>query len=235
MTIRQAVSALIARAEAWLFPPGVGCVCCDAALSGGEEDDLCDACRERLLRLAAKQEARSREGEEPPPEGVDYVSAAYPYEDEARKLVLRLKFRGVRGAAVPLARAMAMLPGGEEVAIVPAPTTKKRLRERGFNQAQLLGELLAQELGMPLLLALTREDNRIAQSTLGARARRRNLTGCMRADASVAGKRVLLVDDVYTTGSTAQEAARALREAGASGVGVFVAARSALGRGKLPF
>ena len=139
---------------------------------------------------------------------------------------MKLKFERQRPAAVPLARAMAALPAGEEELLVPVPTTRRRLRERGFNQAQVLCSLLAGTWGMPMEEALVREDDRTAQSTLGGQSRRANLTGCMRALTSVSGRRVLLVDDVYTTGSTVAEAARALMEAGAASVGVIVAART---------
>ena len=222
--LRTPLCDLIALVDELLFPARVKCLCCRTALGEDEEDGLCPACAFALEELGARQEAAVVEA---PPPGVDYVSAAYPYEAQARRLILRLKFRHVRAAAIPLARAMAALPGGEEEIIVPMPTTRARLRARGYNQAQLLGERLGERLGMPCVCALTREDNRPAQSTLSAAQRRENLVGCMRAGGDVKGKRVLLVDDVYTTGSSAAEAARALLSAGATGVGVFVAARSA--------
>ena len=224
--LRKAAQTLLAFLDDLLFPDRVRCLCCTRALGEQERDGLCPACVAALEELGARQEALSRETGEPLAEGLDYLSAAYPYEEQAQTLIRRLTFGGVRAAAVPLARAMTMLPGGEEEVLVPVPTTKGRLRKRGFNQAEILAREIARELGMPMTCALTRSDERAAQATLSARERRHNVAGCMRADASVKGRRVLLVDDVYTTGATAAEAARALGEAGARGVGMFVAAKT---------
>lgn len=81
---------------------------------------------------------------------------------------------------------------------------------------------------MEVCTALVRVDSRRPQTGLSAGERRVNLAGCMAAGGAVNGKRVLLVDDVYTTGATAQEAVRALRLAGAVGVGMFAAARAGI-------
>lgn len=216
---------------ALVYPDRVLCLCCGRAIGEEDADGICPDCVRALERLEERQRLREEKGErEALPEGVAYVHSVYLYTGQARALILRLKFERVREAAVPLARAMAMLPGGEEELLVPVPTTKRRLRERGFNQARLLCELMARELGMPMADALIREDDRAAQSSLSGRERRDNLAGCMRALPEVRGKRVLLVDDVYTTGATAGEAARALLAAGATSVGVFTAARTEYGK-----
>lgn len=220
----KAAGRFVAFMDDLLFPDRVRCLCCSCALGDDEEDGLCPNCAQALAGQAVRQEELTPFVELAP--GLDSVHAAFPYEGQARMLILRLKFDCVRAAAVPLARAMLSLEGGEEEILVPVPTTKRRLRQRGFNQAQLLAQLLSDELGMTMIPALSREDDRAAQATLSAEARARNLRGCMRACADVRGKRVLLVDDVYTTGATASEAARALREAGAIGVSAFCAAAS---------
>ena len=137
-----------------------------------------------------------------------------------------LKFESVRAAALPLAQAMSALPLGESDALVPVPTTRRRLQQRGFNQARLLAEHLGEIWGMPVLPALSRKDEHTAQMKLSAESRRSNLADCMRSDASVSGKRILLVDDVLTTGSTASEAARALLAAGACHVSLVTAAKT---------
>lgn len=229
--MKQALQSLLRRvADALLnllYPDRVRCLCCDRALGEDEQDGLCPDCVRTLERLELRQHQREQQGErEPLPPGVSYVHAAYPYTGQARSLILKLKFERQRAAAVPLACAMTTLPAGDEELLVPVPTTKRRLRERGFNQAQVLCALVAGNWGMPMEEALVREDDRAAQSSLGGQSRRENLEGCMRALPSVAGRRVLLVDDVYTTGATAGEAARALLAAGALSVGVIAAART---------
>lgn len=220
-----------ARVEALLLPEGVLCVCCRRAQDEDGRDGLCSSC----LRALAQLSGEPIDYPAPPAPPLIYVQAAYPYRAQARTLVLRLKFDRTRAAALPLARAMERLPGGEEELIVPVPTTKRRLRRRGFNQSALLAELIACDLGMAWENALVRMDDSPAQSSLPGRKRGRLPQGCMRATRDVRGKRVLLVDDVYTTGATAGEAARALMEAGAASVGMFCATRSAYGattRGK---
>ena len=212
-------------ADAWLFPRDVSCLCCDTALSEEARDGLCPFCEAALDEAFARMQ-RSGEPAQPLPPGIDYVHAAFPYDAQAKRLITQLKFRPLRPAAVPLARAMSMMPSGGEDVIVPIPTTKRRLRERGFNQAALLAQILGRQWDVPVCEALERRDSHAAQMTLSARQRRSNLLGCMRVVKDVAGKRVLLVDDVYTTGSTAQEAARALLEAGAAGVAMAAAART---------
>ena len=220
--LRTLIKALKEALLDLLYPRDVCCLCCDRAIAPDAEDGLCPACMEALSELEAQQQAQ----ETLPASGIERVSAAYPYTAQARRLIIRLKYEHVRDAAVPLARAMAMLPGGEADLIVPVPTTRRRLRERGYNQAQVLAELIGRETGMPVADALRRNDERTEQVRLSGQSRRQNLKGVMTADLRVRGRRILLVDDVYTTGSTAQEAARALLEAGALSVEVFTAAKS---------
>ena len=219
------VKRVACAAEDLIFPPEVLCPSCDRALSEEDENGICAACADALDRLREKRQELDLSAERPP-EGIDYVHAAYPYDGQAKMLIRRLKFESVRAAAVPLALEMAYLDAGEEELIVPVPTDALRRKKRGFNQSTLLAEHMAKTLGMPMREALERTKRRAPQRGLDAEARKRNLAGCMRADETVRGKRILLIDDVYTTGATVSEAARALREAGAIGVGVICAART---------
>jgi len=208
-----------------LFPEGVTCLCCQRAPREKMVDGLCEACSEALDALAAQQEARSMDPCDLP-ENIAFVHAAFVYRDQARTLIRTLKYKRIRSAAVPLWRAMLLLPSGEEDVLVPVPTTKKRLKARGFNQAALLAHALGEELGMPVEDVLERIGEQEAQASLPLSKRRENLRGCMRCTCRMDGRRVILVDDVYTTGATAGEAARALKNAGAQYVGVFAAARA---------
>lgn len=225
------IGRVLARIGAWmddlLFPENVTCLCCDHALGAEDEDHICAGCRKELVRLAEKQEERVAADAQPLPDGIDALHAAFAYEGVVRQLVHRLKYESVRAAAVPLAAQMAFLPSGEEEIIVPVPTDPKRERMRGFNQSALLAEHIGRTLGMRVEKALVRVESRRPQTGLSAAARRENLAGCMAAGEAVSGKRILLVDDVVTTGATIQEAARALRHAGAESIRVFAAARAA--------
>ncbi|MBR5301630.1 MAG: ComF family protein [Clostridia bacterium] len=225
--IRRILAHICGWMDELLFPENVLCLCCDHAL--GEEDELgvCPDCRRELARLAAGQEAQEAAQNLPCPAGVDYVHAAFIYEGAARQLIHRLKYDGIRQAALPLAQRMSYLPSGEEEIIVPVPTDPVRERRRGFNQSALLAEHIAKELGMQMETAVVRIRASRPQTGLSARERRENLAGCMAAGDVVRGRRVLLVDDVVTTGATAGEAARALLAAGAKSVGMFAAARAA--------
>lgn len=231
------VTAALARAGRWiddlLFPDEVLCLCCESALGEDAQDGVCPACAQALDRLAAEQEAREREERGAWPDGIAYVHAAYVYDAQARTLVHQLKYRSVRAAALPLAGQMALLPAGEEEMIVPLPTDRRRRRKRGFNQATLLAQALCEEWGMPMCEALERTRHCAPQTGLSEAQRRENLSGCMAVRArsvdAIRGRRVLLIDDVYTTGATAAEAARALLDAGAKSVGVLTAARAGLG------
>lgn len=230
--LRRILSRLGAWMDDLLFPENVICLCCDHALGEEDADGLCRGCWLALEKLAAAQEQRETE-QEMLPDGIDYIHAAFVYEGPVRKLIHRLKYESVRAAAVPLAKQMVFLSSGEEEIIVPVPTDPRRERMRGFNQSALLAQHIAKELGMPMEKALRRVESRPPQTGLPLIKRRENLVGCMAASQAVNGKRVLLVDDVCTSGATVAEAARALREAGASGVGVFAAARAKGGRDEL--
>ncbi|WP_426809888.1 ComF family protein [Pseudomonas sp. WOUb67] len=111
--------------------------------------------------------------------------------------------------------------------LLPVPLASRRLRERGFNQAGMLGRWLAAQLGLPCderLLLRTRETP--AQQQLDAKARRRNLRQAFAVSGELTGKHVAIVDDVLTTGATAQAIAEVLRKAGARRVDVYCLART---------
>jgi ComF family protein len=115
--------------------------------------------------------------------------------------------------------------------IVPVPLHVKRLRSRGFNQAVLLGELLAREWRLPLARrAMRRIRWTEPQINLSADERLHNVKGAFTVSdyAAVARKHVLLLDDILTTGSTAEECARVLKRAGAVEVTVITIARAAM-------
>jgi ComF family protein len=152
------------------------------------------------------------------------VRAAAPYEGVLRSAVHRLKFGGKQVAADFLGGLMADVLQREEAyrgvtIVVPVPLSPGRLRERGFNQAELLAGVVAEACGLRLNPALVRLSDRPPQAQLHRLARRENIKGTFSlTDDSVLGKAVILVDDVFTTGSTMSAAAETLLEGGASQV-----------------
>ena len=154
------------------------------------------------------------------------------YDGPLRRLIHLFKFERVPTLAAPLGRYLtAALPVDEPRfdLVVPMPLHWYRRWRRGFNQSELLGREVAGRLGLPMLArALRRTRHAAPQSGLSSAARRRNVTGLFSVSdrQKVSGRRVLLVDDVLTTGATAQAAARALKSAGAAQVVVLTLARA---------
>jgi ComF family protein len=146
-----------------------------------------------------------------------------------------LKYGGWNGLAKLMGERMAesAIPRelvSEPYLIIPISTTRRRARTRGYNQARLLAEAMADRVGVPFVDALERSHGRPTQVGLHPAERRANvkLAFAVRADAraTLMGARVLLVDDVLTTGSTAMEAARPLVQAGATQVFLSTFARA---------
>ena len=168
---------------------------------------------------------------DPPP--FDRCRAAAAFDDVARSLVHGLKYRDRLDLAAWMAEWMARA-GAELIAeadiVVPVPLHRRRLWWRRFNQSVMLGRGVAERTGKRLApMALARVRPTRQQVGLSAGERDKNVRGAFRVPveerAAIAGRRVLLVDDVYTTGATVKAATRALLRAGASGVDVLVFAR----------
>src|SRR5207244_96250 len=147
----------------------------------------------------------------------------YPFEGVLRAAVLALKYRRCTRLAGFLAPALVAALQARPLSVdlvVPVPLSRARRARRGFNQSELLARPMAATVGWPINTeALVRNRDTLQQIRLSALERRRNVEGAFTVPdaATVAGKRVLLVDDVCTTGATLGECAKALRGAGAAG------------------
>lgn len=166
----------------------------------------------------------------PPPPGVDKWAALLAYDGAARELLARLKYRNSRTAVAWLAAGMASLvagwvqAAGGHVALTWAPTTRDRARSRGFDQAELLARATARRLGVPTMALLDRIHGP-PQTGRSGTERRRGPAFSASGVPERAPPRLLLVDDIATTGSTLGAAARALKSAGADEIWAVVAGR----------
>lgn len=169
------------------------------------------------------------------PPHFDSAMAHFLYEGPIREMIHSFKYNQRTHLRYPLAlMALEGLCGYLAVCrphlIVPVPLHRSRLRQRGFNQAVLLGKALSRQLLIPMVPdALIRARPTEPQINLRATERRANVLGAFSVarPASVAGKRLLLLDDVMTTGSTLDECAKELKKAGADMVTAFTIARTA--------
>lgn len=154
-----------------------------------------------------------------------YGIALLNYDETARHSIAQIKYNNKREYLDFYGTAMAARFGQEIQKmnvdfLAPVPVHKSRRRRRGFNQAEILAEIMGRRLGLSVEPnALARSRKTLPQKELSAAERLRNLSGAVTADRKLAaGKRVLLVDDIYTTGSTVEACSRALLEAGAQKV-----------------
>jgi ComF family protein len=232
------------RALASLFYPALCVVCSDDV---DRSEYLCENCQSRAPRITAAFCAKCSE----PFSGVitqafscancehrilhfDSAVAVYRSRGLVRQLVHEFKYGHHRHLRYPLAGWLGeamndpRLRGLRFDVIVPVPLHPARERERGFNQATLLAELLSRQIGVPLRPALERIRFTKTQTAHDRAERMENLRDAfrLRKKADVRQSRVLLIDDILTTGSTLSECARVLKEAGAVSVYAATAARA---------
>lgn len=223
----RALSKLVAEA---LSPPG--CASCDAAVPS--ERVFCPACARSLDRSrdpAAGAELLGAAAEACPP-GLERAVAFSSFGGSVATALRRLKYEDRPDLARPLGHLLRRAARAAELdgdVVVPVPLHPRRLAERGFNQAALLASEVADELAIPLAArALERARDTPQQAMLDRGARLANVASAFRArePLTIRGRRVLLVDDVLTTGATLSACAQALVGAGAVSVAALVLARA---------
>lgn len=192
------------------------CVFCESVL---KDTDICHECEKKLPYTVGDSAMQKFPF-------IDKCVSPLYYKDKVRASVHRYKFGGCSAYSRRYAALMSdcvenNLDCRSIDVISWIPLSKKRLRQRGYDQARLLAEEIAAKTGLPCRQLLQKVKNNSAQSlTRDAKQRRENVAGVYALDdgADVSGLRILLVDDVVTTGATMSEAARILRKEGAKSV-----------------
>ena len=220
------------------------CAACVAGIHPAN-GKLCSVCGERVLSTFAECDddgllrcPACRRIDRPFARAIAYGS----YDSGLRELIHMLKYQGVRPAAAVLGRMLAdsfkmldseILQAEAPILLIPVPLYKRKLRQRGFNQSELIARAAVQAYPAPEFLKLSgsllyRTRDTHSQVGLTSHQRRENLRGAFAVTraAEVIGRDVLLVDDVYTTGTTATECSKVLRRAGARNVWVATVART---------
>ena len=195
------------------------------------EGEICTSCGEPLPEFANKSGSLCLECIHHPPPYSGARSFGY-YSTEMRRTIHELKFNGRRPLGQLLAPLLANVfsefwQQNDFDFVTCVPLHPSRRRERGFNQAELLGQALAQTIGLPKLRTLRRTAATPSQVGLSDAQRIenvRNVFSCTYIE-RVVGKRILLIDDVMTTGATVASASRTLVDAGAEKVSVLTVAR----------
>jgi len=225
-----------------LLPPA--CPLCLASIPPGPYDTFCDTCQQQILPLPP---AACRRCAHPYPADVadDHLCASCLAEDAPlfervivgglfegtlQEAIHRFKYRGQIGLDLPLAQLLLLQlqqhPATFDL-VLPVPLHNRRLRQRTYNQSLLLARQVAGHFRLHCPpLWLQRQLDTVSQQGLSAEQRRRNLRQAFTASPEVSGKSILLIDDVMTTGATARECSRVLRQAGAATITVAVLARA---------
>ncbi len=248
---RRLAARILDKVLDTVFPPC--CMACENWLPGGASRCFCESCGTRIEMLRAplcplcgRPWRHEWQGDhlcgacllQPPSFSVARSWACYPREPDPthplRQVVHRFKYGRQASLGQPLGRLMAEFsrswfsPPDLDL-IVPVPLHPRRLRWRGFNQSVLLGREVGSAWGLRLdPFVLTRRKETAPQSGLALKERRPNVRGAFAVASrrSVEGMRLLLVDDIYTSGATVNECARVLMRSGVREVRVLTLART---------
>lgn len=234
MTIKQMFANLKDCILEGIFPDDCNCILCDKEIAKGSKYGLCEDCYNKMpfnngricVRCGAPMDNEASYCLECQNhiKHFDFARSSLVYEGDAQKLILNMKFHNCRWLAKYFAQMMFDTYTENHLdaeLIIPVPISAQRFKERGYNQSELIAKELAKKLGLPMatnVVAKIKDNKR--QANLSGRDRRENVVGAYKIEnrSIVKGLRILLVDDILTTGSTLSEVSRKLKIAGASAV-----------------
>lgn len=204
----------------FLFPPV--CSVCGKV----DKNWLCSKCKNRVKRLE-KSELVLIDNKK-----YEKLLYIFKYESLIRKLILKYKFSGQGYLCNFFANVIINNKRNSQLLreydlIIPVPMHKKKMQKRGYNQTELIAEKISSILGIEYKKCIQKVVNTTTQSKLGGKARQSNIQHAffIKNDIDVEGKKVILLDDIYTTGATSEECSRILKNAGAEEVLILVLAK----------
>ena len=236
------LKALLNKVWDFLYPDNLECIFCSAEINENRELACCEKCLDEYFKgrkvcakcgdkitsktnycLACKKEICLE---------YEFARAPFVYEGNAKKLVFNLKYNNGKWLAKYMAEFMKNEfeeMAVEVDAIIPIPLHNKRLIERGYNQSELLANELSKKIAIPAILNnLVKTKETTTQTKLTKAERQENLKGCFEITnkSEIAGKNILLIDDVFTTGATIEEASKVLKNAGANKIYILTFAHT---------
>lgn len=205
------------------------CFVCDCKIDELKPSPICAACGDKIKGNSKRTQFFTNDDDF----AFDKAFYATDYEDVAKRCICLFKYEGRARLAQPLGMLMSdfaveNIDAGSVDLVVPVPLHPVKLRERGFNQSELLAERIARRLNKKIERnRIIRTKYTLPQTRLNKQERLKNVRGAfsVKDNKDFKGASVLLVDDVFTTGATLHECAKALKKAGAKSVTAFTLAR----------
>ena len=240
LKLAKAASAAAEDMAQLVFPSDIYCLGCGIPIPAGRLYSMCDSCLSEISWANGKIcAACGKPLEDWYPDiycseciNVDRVfdggATCFQYRDLERKIIADFKYHGKSYMSRSLSEIMydrLVAADTDCQLLVPVPMYREKERSRGYNQAALLAEFTAERLGVPWFRALERVRSTVPMNKLSAAERKKNLDDAFRVTDRgrewISGKHVMLVDDIYTTGTTAGKCAEVLKAAGADRVTVL--------------
>lgn len=240
--MKETTKENLQKLEMFLFGSRA-CICCGKECDGENDYRLCNNCYKNIPFIKDRYCLRCGEiikGDydfclkcKDDVYDFDYSRSVFVYTDLTAPIIMNFKYNGMKSHAIPLAKLLVDYYStsdliADSVTYVPMP--KKRQKERGYNQSYELAKEFCKLSGLEFIDALERTKEDIRQASLNAKERRENLKGSFKIidKKLVKGKEILLIDDVSTTGATANECAKILNKAGAKNVQVLTLAKTSV-------